>query len=524
MTHAERTQDTQTSALPDAELPEGWCVARLDDLLQPGGLFDGPFGSNLMTADYSDSGVRVVRLENLSNLRFVEDKRTYIPTRKYADLKKHTVAEGDILFGSFVEGSVRVCILPRLDTPAIAKADCFCIRPPTDLINRRFLVFQLASSSTRDALLEGIHGATRPRINTRQLRELNILLAPMAEQNRIAAQVEALLARVKAARERLDNVPAILKRFRQSVLAAACSGRLTEDWRQAHRVVEETPSLLKRIGGTIVQELTPNVFSHLDDAALFDLPETWSWASLGSLGKWSGGGTPSKDRSEFWNNGTMPWVTPKDMKIPQIGDSQDHITETGVEAARLKIAPPGSLLMVVRGMILAHTFPVAITTGPVTVNQDMRVLQPHDGRMGPFLLLALQQASGKLLNEVKESTHGTKRVESEALLNFPIAIPPLEEEIEIVRRVDGVLRYLSEVEKQLASGKIRAEKLTQAILAKAFRGELVPTEAELARREGREYESAAALLARISTTNAPTTSKPSTDGPRTPRKRTMRVR
>ena len=98
------------------DLTEGWTVVALEELLLPGGLFDGPFGSNLKTSDYVEAGVRVVRLENLGHLQFIAGKRTFISRRKYASLIRHRVCEGDIIFGSFVDGDVRVCILPPLDT------------------------------------------------------------------------------------------------------------------------------------------------------------------------------------------------------------------------------------------------------------------------------------------------------------------------------------------------------------------------------------------------------------------------
>jgi type I restriction enzyme S subunit len=129
------------------DLPEGWATSRLAELLKPGGLFDGPFGSNLKTSDYTDAGVRVIRLENIANLRFVEDKHTYISNTKYASLTKHTVTEGDIIVGSFVDGTVRVCVLPPLPTEAIAKADCFCVRTRPEL-DCRFLAFQLGANRT----------------------------------------------------------------------------------------------------------------------------------------------------------------------------------------------------------------------------------------------------------------------------------------------------------------------------------------------------------------------------------------
>src|SRR5712691_6259799 len=96
------------------ELSEGWATIPVGDLLESGGLFDGPFGSSLKTSDYTDSGIRVIRLENVSNLRFVSDKRAYISESKYRELIKHTVREGDLIVGSFVDGPIRVCVLPPL--------------------------------------------------------------------------------------------------------------------------------------------------------------------------------------------------------------------------------------------------------------------------------------------------------------------------------------------------------------------------------------------------------------------------
>jgi type I restriction enzyme S subunit len=185
------------------------------------------------------------------------------------------------------------------------------------------------------------------------------------------------------------------------------------------------------------------------------------------------------------------------MKTETITNSQDHITQKGVTAARLRLFPAKSLLFVVRGMILAHTFPVAQTGAPVTVNQDVRVLVPHFPLLPAYLLRALQCEAMGILYAVKEATHGTLRVESDTLKTWPTPLPPLAEQLEIVRRVEALFKLADAIEKRVAAATARADKLTQAILAKTFRGELVPTEAELARREGRTYEPASALLERI---------------------------
>jgi type I restriction enzyme S subunit len=201
------------------------------------------------------------------------------------------------------------------------------------------------------------------------------------------------------------------------------------------------------------------------------------------------------------------------MKISFISDAQDHITEYAVRSGAAALIPVGTLLFVVRGMILARSFPVALTTREVTFNQDMRSLTPCNEVHASYLLRVLQHEALHILFAVKEATHGTLRLESSILRQWPIPLPPLDEQGRIVgaldvflteinatrerlRRVTGVLGAIGLAEQR--DGVIgHADKLTQAILAKAFRGDLVPTEAELARREGRDYEPASALIERI---------------------------
>ncbi len=101
------------------------------------------------------------------------------------------------------------------------------------------------------------------------------------------------------------------------------------------------------------------------------------------------------------------------------------------------------------------------------------------------------------IEERARTTAGQFNLNLDILRSLQLPFPPLPEQHEIVRRVEALFRQADAIEKRVAAATARAEKLTQAILAKAFRGELVPTEAELARREGRDYEPASALLERI---------------------------
>ncbi len=165
-------------------------------------------------------------------------------------------------------------------------------------------------------------------------------------------------------------------------------------------------------------------------------------------------------------------MSPKDMKVTTIGDAQDHLTELAVRSGAAALVPPGAVLFVVRGMILAHTFPVAITSREVAFNQDMRSIVPHEGVLGPYLVRVLQHEAMHILHTVKESTHGTRRLESEVLRPWPIPLPPLPEQERIVERVELLLAEVAAAKERLARASSLLKRFRQAVLAAACSGRL----------------------------------------------------
>jgi type I restriction enzyme S subunit len=219
------TADWRNDDTADSDLPANWRSVPLEELLSPGGIFDGPFGSNLKTSDYTNSGVRVIRLENVGHLQFINEKETYISNEKYLGLKRHTVRENDIIFASFIDESIRACVLPKMRTLAIAKADCFCLRPKIT-VNRQYLTYQLVSREAYNHLFEHVHGATRPRINTSQLRKLEIRICPVPEQQEIVRRVEELFALADEIEGRYQKAKRHVDKLTQSILAKAFRGEL----------------------------------------------------------------------------------------------------------------------------------------------------------------------------------------------------------------------------------------------------------------------------------------------------------
>ena len=182
----------------------------------------------------------------------------------------------------------------------------------------------------------------------------------------------------------------------------------------------------------------------------FELSSGWTWSNLKRLGRVCGGGTPSKKNPEFWS-GDIPWISPKDMKVDFINRSQDMVTTKAIDHSSIKFIPSGALLMVVRGMILDHSFPVAVTEIEVTINQDMKALIPFDSRLSRYLLLLMKGMKMEILKLVKKSTHGTCRLTTDDLFSIVLPIPPVKEQQRILSKVDDIMNVLDQLNLRLTA-------------------------------------------------------------------------
>ena len=180
------------------------------------------------------------------------------------------------------------------------------------------------------------------------------------------------------------------------------------------------------------------------------------------------GATPSKTTERFWS-GEVPWVSPKDMKVDFLSDSQDHVSQDAVDETNLKVIDQGSTLIVVRGMILARNVPVAINRNPVTINQDMKALVPKSKEItGTYIWATLHLARRKLQTLVRTAGHGTRKLDTPELMQFPI--PPSDpDRLKLVATL--VENHRLAVEQRQKSKKM-LDSVFAVILNQAFDGSL----------------------------------------------------
>jgi type I restriction enzyme M protein len=222
-----------------------------------------------------------------------------------------------------------------------------------------------------------------------------------------------------------ENFNLDLRRPARNKIAARCD---------ASTLAREAAASAQR-AGKVVASLEGSVAAARDG-------RLWPQMPLRELVMLRGGGTPAKTNAAYWE-GDLPWISPKDMKVREIFDSADHISAEATTRTAAKLIEPSAVLIVVRGMILAHTVPSAVLRVPATINQDMKALVP-DERLSPeYLCLALWARNRELVALTERSTHGTRKLGTERLLDFAIPLPSREEQ-EAVVELDRNLRQQSE--------------------------------------------------------------------------------
>jgi type I restriction enzyme, S subunit len=180
--------------------------------------------------------------------------------------------------------------------------------------------------------------------------------------------------------------------------------------------------------------------------------------ALGEIVDFYSGGTPSKAKTELWD-GDVPWFSAKDMKRPRLTDSADHVSDSVFRTTSLRKLPAGTVAMVVRGMILAHTVPISILDVESAINQDLKALRPRYEIEPSFLAAMLRAQHSTILSQVSTAAHGTKKLDTRVLENIRIPLPSLPEQ----RRIAAILDQadaLSVKRRQVLAG---LETLTRAV-------------------------------------------------------------
>jgi type I restriction enzyme, S subunit len=432
-----------------SELPDGWSEAVLADIafIQ--------MGQSPNSSTYNEKGI---------GLPFFQGKAEFgklFPTiRKWCNEPKKVAEAGDILL------SVRAPVGPT----NLAEQRCCIGRGLTAIqaitpFNQRYLLHYFRH--IQSWMSEQGTGTTFAAVSGEFIRNINIPVAPLDEQKRIADKLDSLLARVDACRDRLDRIPFILKRFRQSVLSAAIAGELTQDWRVS----------INRSLNSWQEVSSESIFPYITSGSR-------GWASY-----------YSQEGALFLRVGNLDRETIKlDLQDPQ------HVKPPiSAEGKRTRIEV-GDILISITADIGMVAF-IREDIGEAYINQHLCLARQTGEYSGAYLAYYLAAPLGGVV-QLKEMQKGVTKTGLTLgdIRSITFIIPELDEQEEIVRRIEQIFIYCDRLEDKYRSTCIQVEQLTPTLLNMAFLGELVPQDPA--------DEPASVLLERILIEKAVQTMKP----------------
>lgn len=468
-----------------SELPSGWATAEI------GHICSLKNGRAFKTSEWSSKGIPIVRIQNLNN-----------PDGKYNFFEgsfepRYHLKGGELLFAWSGTPGTSFGAHIWQGEEAVLNQHIFRVDFDERILDKRF--FRHAINQKLDELIGGAHGGVGLRHVTKgAFEETEITIPPISEQKRIADKLEAVLGRVDACRTRLDRVPSLLKRFRQSVLAAATSGQLTADWRKENPADADGALLANAIryrheaaGGHKTGNAAPPS-EDVHDLVPEMFPNGWHIMTLREL--------VAPDRPITYGilkpgpelESGVPYVRVAD--FPNDCLNLDTIRKTSKEMdeqfkrSRLRA---GDILMSIRGTVgRLIVIPPELEGANITQDSARLSIQPEVSTA--YVLWYLRSSMAQ--NRMQLATKGVavRGINIGDVRALQVPLPSVEEQQEIVCRVEALFAFANRIEARLATAQKAVERLTPAVLAKAFRGELVPQDPN--------DEPASDLLARLRAT------------------------
>ena len=438
-----------------SELPSGWTRFALKDL---GGLSGGKTPSKANPEFWSTRDVPWVSPKDMKK-NLLEDAEDRISQNAVDEAGMTLYPSGSVLMVT------RSGILQHTFPVALAgveltvNQDIKVLRPIEGIVPK-FSFYMLKSFGAEILSACSKDGTTVQSIDSEKLETFLFSLPPLAEQTRIAQKLDELLAQVDTLKARIDAIPALLKRFRQSVLAAAVSGRLTEEGRGSIPASESAEEYLSRViqvrrQKPIVKFKEP-VPPDLETREL-EVPEGWIVASVSSFAECLDSmRVPVKKELRESGEGKYPYFGANGEvdRVDEYIFDDDLVLVTEDETFYGRVKP------------IAYKY-----SGKCWVNNHVHALRAHDAVARDYLCYVLMHYD---VVPWLTGTTGRAKLTQGALLSLPIQVPPATEQTEIVRRVEQLFAFADQLEARVNAAKACIDRLTQSILAKAFRGELVP--------------------------------------------------
>lgn len=390
---------------------------------------------------------------------------------------KNRFDAGDVLYGK---------LRPYLNKVILAEESGHCtteivpLKPPAEL-DGAYLFHWLKHPRFLEYVTSASHGLSMPRLGTDAGKTAPFVLAPLPEQKRVANKLDDLFSHLDACRAHLEQLPTVLRNFRDSVLAAAASGVLSAKWREEHSEIADGDEVVQRDRAAkrelmnfdrSLAKKKSTTESQIDSAYLFEIPKAWAFTTWGAMSEWiTYGFTKPMPHVAVG----VPLITAKDVHAFKLRLEGSEMTSAAAFAALSDKDRPrlGDLLLTKDGTIGRAA--LVDTELPFCINQSVAVCWLRSTGMDKnYLEIAANAPFTQQFIRDKAKGMAIQHLSITDFAQCPLPVPPLEEQREIVRQVQSLFAQLNALESRYASVCRIIDQLTPAIRIRAFRGELLP--------------------------------------------------
>ena len=351
----------------------------------------------------------------------------------------------DIIFPRY--GTIGVLRLVETDLDFIVSYSCATLKTFKADFHPKYLYYILQSPSTYHEINKYINKNTQPNVGIKSIKLFVTPLPPLAEQKRIVAKLEELMPLIDAYEKEEEKLSALEKslpeKLRRSVLQQAVEGKLVpqiaEEGTAAEllKEIEKERAELIKAGKMNKAKPLPEIS---EEEIPFEIPESWEWVRLGDVGTWGSGATPIKTNTDYYTNGTIPWLLTGDLNDGLIEEIPNKITELALDETSVKLNPIGSVLIAMYGATIGK---VGILHCPATTNQACCACQTYSGIYNWYLLYFLLSQR----KEFRERGVGGAQpnISKEKIVVTLMPLPPLAEQKRIVAKVEELMQIIDKL-------------------------------------------------------------------------------
>ena len=407
-------------------MPDGWVWTTLEEICL--------FLSRGKSPKYSDTDKTYPVFAQKCNLKeggiSLEQARFLDPSTICKWSEEYRLKTGDVLVNSTGTGTVgRTRLFHEgylKDYPFVVPDSHVSVIRTTNEVKSEFVFAYISSQLIQQYLEDNLAGSTNQKeLYIGVLSDLSFPLPPRAEQHRIVAEIERLFSLIDIIETGKDGLRTAIKQTKSKILDLAIHGKLIPQDPNDEPAIE----LLKRIN--------PN-FIPCDNAHYGKLPEGWCFSKLGSIGVWQSGGTPSRSSPAYYN-GVIPWLKIADLPDGYVTNCSEKISHDAINNSSAKVNPEGSVALAMYGSIGK----LGILTFQAATNQAICVCSLFKGVDSKYLFYFLMSQREEFIRKAGGGVQSN--ISKDIIVNHPITLPPLAEQLKIVAKIERLFSVLNSI-------------------------------------------------------------------------------